>query len=279
MLPIVNFNRVFMPHNVLIIVLVFLIVLLVGWFVVKRLLRNARRVKLLAAEIPAEWIAIIEANVPIYAKLPDELKAHLHGLVNVFLAEKKFEGCDGQEITDEVRVTVAAQACMLLLNRRTKHYPKLKTIYMYPHTYLAKGEGNTGARLGESWQNGPVVLAWNSVTGGARNIHDGKNVVFHEFSHRLDQEDGQADGAPILENRSCYKTWASVLGKEYEALQNKTHRRRKSVINKYGATHPAEFFAVATEAFFEKPKQMYKKQPELYEELKSYYKMNPLSWS
>jgi hypothetical protein len=267
-----------MPQDMIIIGSIVFVAMVVGWFVVKRLLRNAKRAKLLAANIPAEWIAIIEANVPIYKKLPDDLKSQLHGLVNVFLAEKSFEGCGGQEITDEVRVTVAAQACMLLLNRKTKYYPKLKVIYMYPHTYVAKGEGNTGARLGESWQNGPVVLAWNSVTGGARNIHDGKNVVFHEFSHRLDQEDGEADGAPILENRSSYKTWASVLGEEYDALQDKTRRRRKSVINKYGATNPAEFFAVATEAFFEKPKQMHKKQPDLYEELKSYYKMDPLNW-
>ena len=267
-----------MPHDVLIIGSIVFVVAIVGWFVVKRLRRNACRVRLLAAGIPAEWIGIIEANIPIYGKLPGELKSQLGGLVNVFLAEKRFEGCGGQEITDEVRVTVAAQACMLLLNRQTKYYPKLKTIYVYPHTYVAKDGDVKGARLGESWQNGPVVLAWNSVTGGARNIHDGKNVVFHEFSHRLDQEDGEADGAPILENRSCYKTWASVLGEEYDALQNKTRRRRKSVINKYGATNPAEFFAVATEAFFEKPKQMNKKQPELYAELKSYYKMDPLNW-
>ena len=267
-----------MPYNLILLALAALVVVIAGWFVVKRLLRNANRVKLMSAGIPSEWIAIIEANIPIYAKLPDELKTQLGGLVNVFLDEKTFEGCGGLEITDQVRVTVAAQACMLLLNRKTKYYPKLKTIYIYPHTYVAGDSDGRGARLGESWQNGPVVLAWDSVQGGARNIHDGKNVVFHEFSHRLDQEDGEADGAPILENRSSYKTWAQVLGGEYDALQDKTRRRRKSVINKYGATHPAEFFAVATEAFFEKPRQMNKKQPELYEELKSYYKMDPLKW-
>lgn len=267
-----------MPQNFVLIVLAVAVVMVSLWYALRRMLRNVNRVKFMAAGIPPEWIAIIEANVPIYNKLPKELKTQLCGLVNIFLNEKRFEGCGGQEITDEVRVSIAAQACMLLLNRPTKYYPKLKTIYIYPHTYVAKGEGNTGARLGESWQNGPVVLAWNSVQGGARNIHDGKNVVFHEFSHRLDQEDGAADGAPILENRSCYKTWAHVLGTEYDALQDKTRRRRKSVINKYGATNPAEFFAVATEAFFEKPIQMNKKQPELYEELKSYYKMDPLNW-
>jgi Mlc titration factor MtfA (ptsG expression regulator) len=259
-------------------VLAGLVVLVCGWYSWNRMQRNLNRSKLLTAEMPGEWIDIIHRNVPIYLKLPMDLRKQLGGLINLFLAEKEFEGCGGIEITDEIRVTVAAQACILLLNRATRYYPKLKTIYIYPHTYVAKGEGNSGARLGESWQNGPVVLAWNSVTGGAQNIHDGKNVVFHEFSHRLDQEDGAADGAPILEDRSCYKTWASVLGEEYDALQDKTRRRRKSVINKYGATNPAEFFAVATEAFFEKPRQMHKKQPDLYEELKSYYKMDPVEW-
>ena len=248
--------------------------------------RNRRRAKLMGAAFPENFREIIKVNIPIYQRLPEELKQQLHGLVNVFLAEKKFIGCGGQEITDEVKVTIAAQACMLLLNRKTNFYPKLKTIYVYPHTYVAKGLQNDGGlivegksiRLGESWQNGPVVLTWDSVTGGARNVQDGRNVVLHEFAHQLDQEDGDADGAPILENRSCYRSWAAVLGDEYERLCSKTRDRHRSVLNKYGATNPAEFFAVATEAFFEKPKQMHKKTPDLYEELKSYYQTDPLSW-
>jgi hypothetical protein len=230
--------------------------------------------------IAPEYITIIEKNVPLYSRLPIDLQKQLEGLVNIFIAEKRFEGCGGQEITDEVKVTIAAQACMLILNRKTKFFPKLKTVIVYPETYIAKNQGQLAphARLGESWQNGPVVLAWNSVTGGAQNIHDGKNVVFHEFSHRLDQEDGSADGAPILENRSSYATWAKVLGAEFDVLRGKAKKYRKSVLNRYGATHPAEFFAVATEAFFEKPRQMKKKHPELYEELRSYYKLDPLDW-
>jgi Mlc titration factor MtfA (ptsG expression regulator) len=258
-----------------VIFVVFLVAIVV--FVKRRARAHIRRM-LFATPFSPEWQDIIDSKVPIYKHLPDELKQQLHGLIHIFLVEKKFVGCQGMEITDEIKVTVAAQACLLLLNRPTKYYPKLKTIYIYPHTYVASAGGVKGARLGESWQNGPVVLTWDSVEGGARNIHDGRNVVFHEFSHRLDQEDGDADGAPILENRSSYKTWAQVLGKEYQKLQKKTTGRRRSVLNKYGSTHPAEFFAVATEAFFEKARQMKKKQPELYEELKSYYKMDPVEW-
>lgn len=267
-----------MGHIIAWSVLAGIVVLAVGWFVLKRLIRDARCRKLRAKVFPSEWVEIIEKDFPMYRKMPESLRTQLHGLMNVFLGEKVFEGCGGLEITDEMRVSIAAQACVLLLNRKTRYYPKLRTIYVYPHTYVAKGNEGTSARLGESWQNGPVVLAWDSVQGGARNMHDGKNVVMHEFSHRLDQEDGEADGAPILQSRSSYRTWAKVLGAEYEAMRKKGWRR-KTVMNQYGATNPAEFFAVATETFFEKAKQMKKKHPELYEELKAYYKIDPLEWN
>jgi Mlc titration factor MtfA (ptsG expression regulator) len=262
------------------------IVLLVIGKVIQINLRNKRRSVLLGQPIDKSFPPFIEKNIPLYAQLPEELKQQLLGLINVFLTEKNFVGCGGQEISDEVRVTIAAQACMLLLNRKTHFYPKLKTIYVYPHTYVAKGLMNDAGlivegksvRFGESWQNGPVVLTWDSITGGARNIQDGRNLVFHEFAHQLDQEDGDADGAPILDNRSCYRSWAAVLSAEYDKLCSKTRGRRRSMLNKYGATNPAEFFAVATEAFFEKPRQMFKKSPDLYEELKTYYHIDPLSW-
>lgn len=259
----------------------------VAWKIIHVHHRNQQRQRLMGESVPVEWIACIEKNIPLYNRLPDELKTQLHGLINIFLDEKSFIGCGELEITDEIKVTIATQACILLLNRKTRFYPKLKTIYVYPHTYVANDlmnddglivEGKS-VRLGESWQNGPVVLTWDSITGGARNIQDGHNVVLHEFAHQLDQEDGDADGAPIMENRSCYRSWAAVLGEEYERLCSKTRGRQRSVLNKYGATNPAEFFAVATEAFFEKPKQMHKRSPDLYEELKTYYKLDPLNWS
>lgn len=248
--------------------------------------RSAKRALLLHQPLPAIWIAMLEKNVPIYHRLPNTLKQQLHGLVQVFLHEKTFVGCGGLEMTDEIKVTIAAQACMLLLNRKTSFYARLKTIYVYPNTYVAKSvEHNDGlvtegpsVRLGESWQNGPVVLAWDSIVGGARNVEDGRNVVFHEFAHQLDQEDGGADGAPILDTRDGYRRWAAVLGEEYNRLSQQQHGRHRSVIDQYGAVNPAEFFAVATEAFFEKPRQMHKHNRDLYEELKRYYKLDPLEW-
>ncbi len=260
--------------------------LVVVYFIAKRASRGANRKRLLAAPFPEEWEQIVEKNVPLYKHLPDSLKQELGGLVNVFIAEKRFEGCGGLEMTDEIKVTIAAQASMLLLSRKTRYFSKLRTILVYPHTYVAKMVSSDGritidgysVRLGESWQNGPVVLSWDSVTGGTRNIADARNVVLHEFAHQLDQEDGVADGAPILERRSRYAAWAGVLSEEYEALQKKKKKRRRSVMSKYGATNPAEFFAVATETFFEKPRQMQKRHPDLYDELKDYYKLDPAEW-
>lgn len=256
--------------------------LIAAFFATRRLARSARRKRLAARPFPSDWRQIVERNVPLYGRLPEELKTQLHRLVQVFLAEKRFEGCGGLAITDEIKVTIAAQACMLLLNRKATYFPKLHTILVYPDTYVAKSISSNGhivsdedsTRLGESWQNGPVVLAWNSVTGGTSNVHDARNVVLHEFAHQLDQEDGAADGAPILAERSRYVAWARVLGSEYEAMQ----RRRRSVMNRYGATNPAEFFAVATETFFEKPRQMQKRHPELYSELRDYYQLDPVAW-
>lgn len=188
-------------------------------------------------------------------------------------------------MTDEIKVTIAAQACMLLLNRKCECYPKLYSVLVYPSTYVAgthksfNGQSNVpSVRLGESWAHGAVVLAWDSVKNGAVNFRDGHNVTMHEFAHQLDQEDGESDGVPILEMRSAYSSWSRVFSKEYELLQFKTKNGKKTVMDRYGATNPAEFFAVATETFFEKPVQLQKKQPELYQELLDFYTVNPIDW-
>ena len=246
--------------------------------------RSERRDKILQIPFPPGWSEILERNVPIYGRLPELDQAELRGLIQVFLAEKVFEGCGGLEITDEIRVTIAAQACMLLLHRETDVYPKLITILVYPTAYVSNmpqhspqgivTEGPQG-RLGEAWTSGVVVLSWDDVKLGAADVRDGHNVVFHEFAHQLDQEDGSADGAPILPRRNMYSAWARVLGAEYAELRKAAETGKKSVLDNYGATEPAEFFAVATEAFFEKPVQLKKKHPELYEELQDYYGQDP----
>ena len=268
-------------------IIAFAVIGLTSFFIALKYIAKSYRTKLLLQKpLDKKYITIIKQNVPLYNRLPETLKNQLHGLINVFLSEKRFEGCGGLEITDEIKVTITAQACMLLLNRKTDFFPKLKTILVYPRTYVVKQSSfdsgfiteGPSVRLGESWQNGPVVLAWDSIKGSAENIADGRNVIFHEFSHQLDQEDGFADGAPVLPSSSCYASWAKILTAEYRKLQSDEKKGRRSVIDKYGATNPAEFFATATEAFFENSAKLRQKHPELYNEMKEYYKIDPADW-
>jgi Mlc titration factor MtfA (ptsG expression regulator) len=249
-----------------------------------RFLRKRRRAKIRAREFPPEWRAHIERNVPYYALLDPSEKAEVEGSIQVFLAEKRFEGMEGLEITDEVRVTIAAQAVILLLGRETDCYPDLDTIIVYPRSYVAKvlrrlPDGSTREvlerRLGESWQTGQMVLSWDDVKRGAADIHDGHNVVMHEFAHQLDGESGATRGDPVLEERSMYVAWARVLGESYERLHRELERHRRSCIDSYGATSPAEFFAVVTETFFERPERLERCYPELYEQMRLYYKQDP----
>lgn len=247
--------------------------------------RKQKRLKLLSIPFPQEWDNILRRNLPPYNRLSSNLRNQLQDAARIFIAEKSFEGCGGLILTDEIKVTISAQACMLLLNRKTECYPRLSSILVYPSTYvvgtnqvLNRQSDEISVRLGESWNTGAVVLTWDSVKHGAANFNDGHNVTMHEFAHQLDQEHEAADGAPILENRSAYATWALIFSKEYERLRRKTIKGKKSVMYAYGAVNPAEFFAVATETFFEKPRQLKKKHPELYGELYSFYKVNPEEW-
>ena len=268
-------------------IIVSVILIIIFAATTRKILRVKRRQYLRIRPFPENWRHLLEENFPLYRLLPQDLRSQLHGLISIFLDEKTFIGCRGQQITDQVKITIASQACMLLLNRSTKLYPRLSTIYVYPQNYVVDikrhDEGlvieGKDVRLGESWHNGPVVLAWDSITHAARSIHNRHNVVMHEFAHQLDQEDGIVDGTPLLDSPSSYKTWAKVLGAEYEKLCNTIHSHHHSVLDPYGATNPAEFFAVATEAFFEKPCQLLKHSPQLYEEFKNYYKLDPAQWS
>lgn len=246
-----------------------------------------RRKRATARPFPAEWNAILERNFPLDARLPETDRMELRRRIQIFLLEKNFEGAGGLEMSDEIRVTIAAQACMLLLHRGDDDYPRLSSIVVYPSAYRvhAREQSEFGAvteveqvRLGEAWNVGAVVLSWNDVRYGAADFHDGHNVVLHEFAHQLDMENNAADGAPVLPRRSMYVAWARVLGKEYEHLQRAVAHHHRTVMNAYGATNPAEFFAVATETFFEKPLALRAKHPELYEQLQEFYAQDPSSW-
>lgn len=249
-------------------------------------LRKWRRRRLEKLAFPAGWLSVLRERVPYYRVLSRTEQDQLQKLIRVFLAEKKFEGCDGLEMTDEIRVTITAQACILLLNREHDYYAGLHSILVYPSSYLAPSrrvdaagvvhEGDEG-RLGEAWLRGAIILSWDDVRRDSADFQNGHNVTFHEFAHQLDQQDGSFDGAPLLEKRSHYRSWARVLLKEYQALGEAAERGQDTLIDQYGATNPAEFFAVITEAFFETPKALKEKHPELYAELQKFFHQDPLA--
>lgn len=253
-----------------------------AWWIPRFRLQRA-----ISAPFPAEWVEILERNIEVYRNLPMPLRMQLRKLIKRFLHKKHFSGAGGLELTDEIRVTIAAQACMLQLNRKGALYPRLKYIIVYPTAFVVSrtetdasgvsGEARRGL-LGESWDNGKVILAWDNVLHGARNFVDGQNVVLHEFSHQLDSESGSTDGAPLLAGESSYRSWATALSGEYRVLQRKARAGRRSLMDHYGATNPAEFFAVATETFFEKPRRMARHHSELFEVLRSYYRIDPREW-
>ncbi len=246
--------------------------------------KRRRRQRLRRQPFPAPWRAIVARNVPYGRLLAAAALAELQGHVQVLLHEKNFEGCGGLELTDEIRVTIGAQAGLLLLNRDTDYYAKLTSILVYPARYVAETtrrlpdgtivEGEE-VRAGESWYRGAVVLSWDDARHGAVDPHDGHNVVLHEFAHQLDSESGTMDGTPILPRREMYAEWARVLSAEFARLNNDLAHRRPTVLRPYGATNPPEFFAVATETFFEQPLALRRGHPALYKQLTAFYCQNP----
>jgi len=260
------------------IILTITLLLFSVFWIVFNLRKNQKRKTIFNLVTPAEWVSNIKKNVAIFHFLPKHLQQELLGHVNVFLSEKFFSGHAGLEVTDEMRVTIAAQACLLLLNRKTNYFPHLKSILVYPAGFKNPNhEDKPGHHLGESWVRGPVVLSWSDSIHGGKNAKDGSNVVIHEFAHQLDQADGAGDGRPWIDSTHI-KTWGKVMSKEFKSLIIKAKLRNRSFFNHYGATNPAEFFAVISEHFYEQPKTFKRKHPDLYHLLVVYYKLDPASW-
>jgi len=245
-----------------------------------------RRNKIASRPFPQGWLEVIEKNVPLYSKLSQSDRQELQRHILIFLAEKRFEGCGGLAITDEMKITITAYACILLLHRQTDYYPGLHTILVYPSAYVAHGIEYLAAgvvaegpqvRLGESWHRGSIVLSWDDVRKDAADIGDSRNVVFHEFAHQIDTTFGKGDSSPVLRRYSSYIAWARILQKEYQQLRRDVAEQRPYLLDRYGATNPAEFFAVATEFFFQQPKALQEHHPDLYNELKLFYQQDPVS--
>ena len=266
-------------------VLVIIAAIALAWGT-QRFLRARQRRRIAQTPLSDEDKRILDQNIPLYRKLPDELKEKLERQIQTFLFDKRFHGLQGLEIDDEIRLTVAGTACILLLGRSDLEFANFTTILIYPSTFVSEQRIQDGlleevgrpARLGESWKRGPLVLAWDSARHGVGDIKDGHNVILHEFAHKLDEADGAMDGTPILEQTSQYLSWARVMQSAFEDLQNSAAADIQTVMDHYGATNAAEFFAVLVETFYEKPRQLSKHHPELYAQMRRCLGVNPIEW-
>jgi len=248
--------------------------------------RRLNRAEAIAAAFPAQFRELILRRVPCAKLLTGDELSKLEALVRVFNSEKTFEAAAGFTITEEMRIVIAARACLLVLHRvelDSPLYPDLLTVVVYPSSYRVRKQQRDGylmiegdeVRLGESWTHGLVVLSWDAVSSGSANLGDGHDVVLHEFAHQLDAEDGAMDGTPELDDFERYSVWSKVAGAEYAALLDDLEHHRKTTIDAYGATNAPEFFAVVVEQFFEKPSILEGQHPALYAELSRFFRFDP----
>src|SRR5688572_2176451 len=250
-----------------------------GW------LTERRRRRILESPFPTEWRVILTQNMLHFGYLSADEARRLCELVQVFVAEKTWEGAGGLELTDEVRVTIAGQACLLVLELDHVLYANVETIIVYPaavrpvrveEPFFAapRVQHEVMPVLGEAHHRGPVVLTWRAVRRGARHPSFAPNVVYHEFAHKLDMLDGAVDGVPPLAGKQEYQRWVAVCTREFEALQQAVDAGTETLLDPYGLTDAGEYFAVVTEVFFDQPLELEAEHPELYEVLRKFYRQD-----
>jgi Mlc titration factor MtfA (ptsG expression regulator) len=255
--------------------------LVLGWIVGTPLLRHRRRARLLASPLPGPERAAL-ARTRAWRRLPQALRPRLAERVRVFLAEHEFVGCGGLVVTDPMRVEIAAQACLLILNRSGHVFDELRAILVYPDEFVVRDDveehgvvtERERALSGQSWDTSRILLSWRDV----EDAGDGYNVVIHEFAHYLDQEEGAANGTPLLDGPRDYARWAEVMQRAFDELEARAAAGEQTLLDPYGIEDEAEFFAVASESFFELPRELESAHPELYAELAGFYRLDPAQW-
>lgn len=263
-------------------------VVAVGVVVIAVLLRrilqeNKREAALSSGSFRDDWRKILRRRVPLYERLPEESRGVVESHVVQILGRKSFEACGGlEEVTEEIKLTIAGNAALLLVGHPGgEPFPSLRSILVYPGSFSVPGENEGEARrdlLGESWETGSVILSADTVLEDADAGADGFNLVLHEFSHQLDQDFGHADGLPLLEHSKQYQRWAATFSQAFERHERRTAKGWETVIDPYGAENPAEFFACATETFFERPEELRSEIPFVFEEFVNYYRVDPTHW-
>jgi MtfA peptidase len=233
--------------------------------------------------LPDGWLGIVEEHVAVWGVLDDGERELLEAATDWLLRHKHWEAAHGFALLDEIAVTIAAQAALLVLGLSVDEYREVSAIIVYPTAMQSRGvyagpvqgtvvDGVVPV-LGEAHDGrGPVLLAWDQAEQAARHPGGGHNVVFHEFAHKLDMRDGVVDGTPRFERRGDLDRWVAVCTEIYDGMRAGSER---PPLQPYGATNPAEFFAVATEAFFDVPVPLERHEPKLYAVMRDFYKQDP----
>ncbi|MEO0401891.1 MAG: M90 family metallopeptidase [Pseudomonadota bacterium] len=248
-------------------------------------MRRQARTELLGSRLDPHDRAIMLAQVPLLRKLPPELHAPLEGKMNLFLDQVELVGCNGLEVTQDMALSIAAQACLLVVNTDA-WYRNLTTVLIYPGAFKSKKTTRDGfvvteadiVRTGESWTRGPVILSWAHSQEGAQDQTDGHNVVLHEFAHQMDDMSGHTDGAPVMAKGQSLGTWERVFVDAHTRHVQAIEQGRATVLDAYGATNHQEYFAVAVEVFFEKPRPLRAQEPEVYAQLSTLLRLDPAEW-
>ena len=244
--------------------------------------RTQKRIISFIEPFPADWVAVLQ-KVPLYQRMPEDLRHDLEPLVRQFFTDIEFVGCQGLEITDEMRLTIATQACVLVVSHGFDVLSELHSVLVYPTEFVVDesdvdeaGVVTEGSRAisGQTLDTDKIILSWRDVQEAGKT-NDGYNVVLPEFAHYLDHSVGGSLTAPS----NTTSTWHEVLDIEYQALRDDLSRGASTLIDPYGAEDPAEFFAVATETFFEQPREMQRRHRDVYTELRRFYGLDPAGWT
>ena len=268
------------------------IILLLGLGIIATILywpihKTRKRTTISIRPFPMQWEQALSTYWPIFSRIPYGLKQKLRKQIQLFMAEKQIVGCQGLRLNEQERVIIAAQACLLIINKSFDHFDPLKTILVYPSSFITNREVNLGngtvasdkrVLSGESWDTGRIIISWQDTVDGVADDTDGANVIIHEFAHLLDHQSGSSNGAPILNKSSDYDTWSVVWNDAFSRFLTSLEDGKTPLFNPYGASNPAEFFAVVSEVFFENGQLLKNHEPALYEQLKHYYEVDTKEW-
>jgi Mlc titration factor MtfA (ptsG expression regulator) len=261
------------------------VALVLGALWLRSRFRARRRARILASALKPEQRMALDRLVPLVNRMPGDLQERLEGKINLFLDQVTVRGQNGVEVSEAMRLSIAAQACLPVVNLDL-WYEHLRNVLVYPSAFSARRPSYEGHIVherdyhmaGESWTRGPVVLSWDDALEGGLDADDGYNVVIHEFAHQFDALTGEANGVPVLRKGQSFAGWEAAMLDAYEAHVDRVEAGEATLIDPYGATNHEEFFAEAVVTFFERPRELRAEEPALYAQLAELLALDPAQW-